>query len=176
MSNLLKNILRFILLMFVQIFVLNRIPALHHLINPYIYFLFILWLPFKTGRASVMILGFITGIVLDYFTKTPGLHASACVLIGYLRPFLINLLIPQEGAEINYEEPSIKSLSFAPYFIYILLLTFIHHAWLFLLEAIQFAGVMYFLSKTFLSVAVSLVLIMVIELLFVRRQRIRANA
>jgi len=174
MSNLLKNIIRFILLMFVQVFVLNRIPALHHYINPYIYLLFILWLPFKTGRLQLMIMGFITGLVLDYFTKTPGLHASACVLISYLRPLLINLLIPQESSEINYEEPSITSLGFMPYFVYLLLLVFLHHSWLFLLEAIQFAGIMYFLTKTLLSVAVSLILTLVVELLFVRRQRIRA--
>lgn len=175
MSRTIKNIVRFIVLLFVQVFVLNRIPALQHWVNPYIYFLFILWLPFNISRISLLIWAFILGITLDYFTKTPGLHASACVLIAYLRPFLINLLVPQEGIEINYQEPSIKSLSFAPYFIYVLLLTFVHHSWLFFLEAIQFADIFYFFIKTLLSVAVSLVLILVIELLFVRRQRFRTN-
>ena len=39
MSKLVKNIVRFILFILVQVFVLNQIPPLHHLINPYIYFL-----------------------------------------------------------------------------------------------------------------------------------------
>src|SRR5688572_20768684 len=140
MSSLVKNIIRFILFILVQVFVLNQIPPLHHLINPYIYFLFILWLPFKTGRKTLMFLGLITGLALDYFTKTPGLHAAPCVLVAYLRPFLINLLITQEGAEANYEEPSIKSMGFGAYFMYVTVLTFMHHAFLFLLEALQFAG------------------------------------
>jgi hypothetical protein len=175
MNNLVKNIIRFIFFILVQVFVLNQIPPLHHLINPYIYFLFILWLPFKTGRKTLMVIALLTGLALDYFTKTPGLHAAPCVLIAYLRPFLINLLITQEGVEANYEEPSIKSLGFASYFMYVAVLTLMHHALLFLLEALQFAGLWYFLVKTLLSVAVSLLLILITELLFVRKQKFRTN-
>ena len=175
MNNLVKNIIRFIFFILVQVFVLNQVPPLHHLINPYLYFLFILWLPFKTGRKTLMILGLLTGLALDYFTKTPGLHAAPCVLIAYMRPFLINMLITQEGVEANYEEPSIKSLGFASYFIYVAVLTLMHHALLFLLEALQFAGLWYFLIKTLLSVAVSLFLVFITELLFVRKQKFRTN-
>src|SRR5665647_3197633 len=116
MSNLVKNIIRFCLFILVQVFVLNQIPPLHQLVTPYIYFLFILWLPFKMGRRTQMLLGFALGFALDCFTKTYGLHAASCVLIAYLRPFLINLLISQEGTESNYNEPSIKSMGFSLFF------------------------------------------------------------
>jgi hypothetical protein len=175
MSKLVKNIIRFILFVLIQVFVFNQIPPVHHLVNPYIYFLFILWLPFQTPRIVLMILALALGLALDYFTKTPGLHAAACVLIAYLRPFLINLLISQEGTEANYQEPSIKSMGFAPYFTYVSVLTLMHHAFLFLLEALQFAGLFYFVIKTLLSVAISLFLILIIELLFVRKQKFRTN-
>ena len=175
MSNLVKNIVRFCLFILVQVFVLNNVPPLHHLVTPYIYFLFILWLPFKMGRKSVMILAFLLGFVLDCFTKTYGLHTAPCVLIAYLRPFLINLLISQEGAESNYNEPSIKSMGFTPYFTYIAILTIAHHSLLFFLEALQTGGYLYFIIKTLLSTAVSLLLIFLTELLFVRKQRFRTN-
>ena len=175
MSNLVKNIIRFILFLFVQVFILNQIPALHHLVNPYLYFVFILWLPFDTGRRTLMILGLATGLVLDFFTKTPGLHAAACVFISYIRPFIINLLISNQGTDNNYEEPSIRSLGLAPYFTYVTVLTFVHHSILFLLEALQFGGILYFLGKTFLSLLVSLLLIMIVELLFIRKQSFRTN-
>lgn len=175
MSSLVKNIVRFILFILIQVFVLNQVPPLHHLINPYLYFLFILWLPFKTGRKTLMCLALVLGLTLDYFTKTPGLHAAPCVLIAYLRPFLINLLITQEGVEANYQEPSIKSLGFGAYFMYVAILTFLHHAFLFLLEALQFAGLWYFLGKTLLSLAISLFLVIITELLFVRKQKFRTN-
>lgn len=175
MSSLVKNIVRFILFILVQVFVLNQVPPLHHLINPYVYFLFILWLPFKIGRKSLMLLALALGMALDYFTKTPGLHAASCVLIAYIRPFLINLLITQEGVEANYEEPSIKTMGFASYFMYVSVLTLLHHSLLFLLEALQLAGLWYFLGKTLLSVAISLFLILITELLFVRKQKFRTN-
>ncbi len=175
MSSVVKNIIRFIFFILIQVFVLNKIPPLHHLANPYLYFLFILWLPFKTGRRNLMILALALGLCLDYFTKTPGLHAAPCVFIAYLRPFLINVLISQEGAEANYEEPSIRSMGFVPYFTYTAVLTLLHHTFLFLLEALQFAGFWYFVGKTLLSVVISLLIILIVELLFVRKQKFRTN-
>lgn len=175
MSNLIKNIIRFSLFILVQVYVLNQVPPLHHLVIPYIYFLFILWLPFKMGRRTVMILALALGFSLDCFTKTYGLHAASCVFIAYLRPFLVNLLISQEGAESNYNEPSIKSMGFVPYFTYVAILTLLHHSLLFFLETLQTGGYLYFILKTLLSSAISLLLILLTELLFVRKQRFRTN-
>ncbi|MEO6135426.1 MAG: rod shape-determining protein MreD [Ginsengibacter sp.] len=175
MSDLVKNIIRFCLFILVQVFVLNQIPPLHQLVTPYLYFLFILWLPFKINRRTLMLLAFMLGFALDSFTKTYGLHSAPCILIAYLRPFLINLLISQEGAESNYNEPSIKSMGFTPYFTYITILTFIHHTLLFFLQAMQTGGYFYFIIKTLLSTAISLALILLTELLFVRKQRFRTN-
>lgn len=175
MSSLVKNIVRFCLFILVQVFVLNQIPPLHHLVTPYVYFLFILWLPFKMGRRTVMVLAFALGFGLDCFTKTYGLHAAPCVLIAYLRPFLINLLISQQGAETNYNEPSVKSMGFTPYFTYVAILTLLHHSLLFFLEALQTGGYLYFIIKTLLSGAVSILLVFLTELLFIRKQRFKTN-
>ena len=130
MSTLVKNIVRFALFILVQVFVLDKIH-LHQLVTPYIYYLFILWMPFRMKRSWQMIVAFALGFTLDSFRHHPGFHAAACVLIAYIRPFLVNLLIPQEGADTNYEEPSFKSMGgFLPYFIFTGVLTLIHHGWL----------------------------------------------
>ncbi len=144
--------------------------------TPYIYYLFILWLPFNMNRSLQLLLGFVVGFTLDAFQHQYGFHAAACVLIAYLRPFLITILMPQEGAETNYDEPSAKSMGgLLPYLIYTAILTFIHHAWLFLLEAWQMGDLWYFVVKTLLSTAISLLLIIITELLFARRQKFRTN-
>ena len=175
MSSLVKNIVRFCLLILVQVYILNQVPPLHRLVTPYIYYLFILWLPFKMGRRTQMLLAFALGFTLDCFTNTYGLHAAACVLIAYIRPFLINVLISQEGTESNYYEPSIQSMGFTPYLTYVTILTFVHHTFLFFLQALQTGGYFYFLLKSLTSTAISLLLILLIELLFVRKQRFRTN-
>ncbi|MEO6683772.1 MAG: rod shape-determining protein MreD [Ginsengibacter sp.] len=175
MSTLVKNIIRFLLFVFVQVFVLNQIPPLHQLVTPYLYLLFILWLPFKMGRRMQMVLAFAIGFALDSFTKSYGLHTAPCVLIAYLRPFLINLLMTRESAESNYNEPSIRSMGFTPYFTYVTVLVFIHHSALFFLQALQSGGYFYFIIKALLSTAVSLILILLTELIFVRKQKFRIN-
>lgn len=175
MNTLVKNIIRFVLLILVQVYVLDQIH-LHKMVTPYLYFIFILWLPFNMNRSMQLLVAFILGFTLDSFRHNPGFHSAACVLIAYVRPFMINLLIPQEGADGNYDEPSIKSMGgLLPYFIYVAVLTLIHNAWLFLLEAWQFGDMWYFLVKTLLSAAISLLLIIITELLFVRKQKFRTN-
>ena len=175
MNSLFKNIIRFIFFILIQVFILDKI-RLHQMVTPYIYFLFILWLPFKIGRTLLMLIAFIVGFTLDSFRHTPGFHAAACVLIAYVRPFLINIMIPQEGAETNYQEPTFRSLGgLLPYLIYAGVLSLLHNGWLFLLEAWQFGDIWYFFVKTFLSTGVNLLLILVTELLFTRKQRFRTN-
>jgi hypothetical protein len=175
MSQLVKNILRFIIFILIQVYVLDQVPPLHRFVVPYLYFLFILWLPFSVPRFWLLIIGFALGLTLDYFTGTPGIHAAPCVLIAYLRPFLINLLISQEGQELNYAEPSIKSLGWAPYFLYILIFTFIHHFYLVFIEWLQFGNFLYFLGKVLGTTGVSFLLIFITEMLFFRKQKFRTN-
>ncbi len=175
MSTLLRNIIRLILFILLQVFVLNEIEPLHQYITPYIYFLFILWLPFSLSRSGLLIVSFITGICLDFFTKTPGLHAAACVLIGYLRPFLINLLMPQQGVEFNYREPSIASLGFTQYITYVSVLTLFHHGLLFSIQAFQFGNILYLILKTLGSTVISLLLVTIIEIIFIRKQKFLTN-
>ena len=176
MSSLIKNIARFIIFILIQVFILDKIPPLHQFFIPYLYFIFILWLPFNTNRLVGMFIGFLLGLTLDYFEGTPGLHAAPCTLIAYLRPFLLNLLIPQETTEQSYTEPSIKSMGATPYSIYVLFLTFIHHFYLIMIEWLQFGKFSYFIGKVAGTTAVSLLLIFITEMLFFRKGKYRTNA
>jgi len=174
-SDFIRNLIRFILLIILQVYVLNTIPHLHQFITPYVYYLFLLWLPFNISRIGLLITGFITGMALDFFTMTPGLHAAACVLVAYARPFVINILTPKETSEFNYCEPSPKSLGWTPYFVYIFVLTLLHHGYLTLLEWLSFGTFLSFLIKIVATTAISILLIFTIELLFPRRMKFRTN-
>jgi rod shape-determining protein MreD len=175
MSELLKNIIRFFLFILVQVFILSHMPPLHRFVTPYLYYLYILWLPFGLSRMTITFIGFIFGLTLDYFLKTPGLHAAACTLIAYVRPFVIGMLISQEGADKNYVAPSIVSMGWAPYGTYVLVLTVLHHSYLTLLEWMSFGSFVYFVGKVVASTAVSLLLVLLTEVLFFRKQKFRTN-
>lgn len=175
MNDFLKNIIRFILFIFVQVYVLDKIPHLHKFITPYIYYLFILWLPFSISRQWLLITGFLTGLTLDYFSMTPGLHAAACTLVAYVRPFIINILTPRDSTEFNYKEPSPLAMQWTPYAVYIFILTLLHHGYLVLLEWLSFGSFLDFLIKVVATTGISLLLIFTVELIFPRKLRFRTN-
>lgn len=173
MNLIVKNTIRFFFILFIQVFILNKIPPLHQFVVPYFYFLFILWLPFKTRRWVILLVGFLLGFTIDMFYKTPGLHTSASVLIAYLRPFVINLLLPKEATEWGNEEPNRVSMGALPFTTYVILLTIFHNLYLIFLEWMQFGSFLYFLGKLIATSLVSLLLILISELLVNRRTRTR---
>ncbi|MBX3239726.1 MAG: rod shape-determining protein MreD [Chitinophagaceae bacterium] len=175
MGELPKNIFRFISFILVQVFILNKIPPLHQFVTPYLYFLFILWLPFKVSRPALTFIGFIFGLSLDYFTKTPGLHAAACCLVAYIRPFVINILISKEDSGYNYTSPAPSSMGWSQYMVYVFVLSLAHNFWLVFLEWLQLRNFLYLVGKIIATTGVSFLLIMITEGLFFRKQKFKTN-
>jgi cell shape-determining protein MreD len=169
MNNILKNSIRFVLFLLIQVIILNEVPPLHQFITPYLYFTFLLWLPFGTNRLTLTILGFVLGYSLDVFTNTPGLHAAAATLVGYVRPTVLNLLLAQETSEEVNKEPSVGTMGWGPFLIYVFLLTFVHHFYLVLLEWLQFGNFTYFIGKVIATSLMSVLLILLVELVMNRR-------
>jgi len=173
-NDFLRNIFRFAAFIAIQVYVLNRLH-LHEFIIPYIYYLFILWLPFSVSRMGLLIIGFITGLTLDYFSMQIGIHAAACTLIAYVRPFIINVLAPKENTEFNYREPSAKAMGWPPYLVYVLILTVLHHTYMTFLQWLQFGSFLAFFIKVISTTGISMLLIITAELLFPRKLKFRTN-
>ncbi len=170
MNSFIKNSIRFILFLLIQVVILKEVPPVHQFITPYLYFLFILWLPFGINRLSITLLGFILGFILDLFSNTPGLHAAACGLMAYIRPSILNLLLAQEASEEVHKEPSVGTMGWGPYLFYVFALTFIHHFYLVLLEWLEFGSFTYFLGKVIATTTMSVLLIFLVELIMNRRK------
>ncbi len=166
MINFFKNIIRFVLFLGVQVYVLNNVPPLHHFISPVIYYLFLLWLPFSTDKFWLLIIGFLLGLSFDYFLMTPGLHAAGCVLIMYLRPALINLFVQYEKNEFTYREPSAAAMGWAPFLTYVFILTIVYHGYISFLEWLQFGNFLDFLFKIISSSIISMLLVITLEVIF----------
>lgn len=173
MNLIVKNIVRLIIILLIQLFILNNIPPLHQLVVPYVYFVFLLWLPFRITRMMLLFVGLSLGLLVDMFYKTPGLHAAACLLIAYLRPYVIGLLLPKENTEWGNEEPTRYTMGPMPYTTYIIILTLLHHSYLVFLEWMQFGSFLYFLGKVIATTLVSLLLILIADLFLARKSRTR---
>ena len=168
MNNLLiKNIIRFIVLVLVQVFVLNNIRISGH-INPYLYVLFILLLPFETPGWLLLVSSFFLGLSIDMFAHTPGLHASASVLMAFLRPGVIRLLSGTKSLEPGMK-PGLKSMGFRWFFLYSTILILVHHLFLFYVEIFRFSEFLQTLYRAVLSAIITLVLVILTEYLFIKK-------
>ncbi len=134
-SEILKYSLKFILLVLVQVLILNNIQY-SGFINPYAYILFLLILPVRIPKSLLLIIAFFTGLTVDMFGNSIGLHASACLLLAYARPMVLRILAPRDGYETD-TVPSIIGQGFKWFMIYTALLTVIHHLLLFYLESFR---------------------------------------
>jgi rod shape-determining protein MreD len=94
-GDLFRNIVRFIVLLMVQVLVINQIELTGY-VNPYIYILFIMMLPINMNKHMVLLLSLLMGLSVDIFSNTVGMHTSACLLIGFLRPYLLHFIAPRE--------------------------------------------------------------------------------
>jgi len=160
MPVVLQNIFRFILLVLFQVLVLNNIQFLGY-INPYIYILFILALPVRTPRWFALLLAFGIGITIDMFSNTGGMHAFAAVMVAFLRNGTIKLFTAIE--EGNNPTPSFHTFGVGAYVKYVVLMVFIHHTTLFILEAFSLANFWLMLAKILLSSVVTILLVLGIQ-------------
>ena len=125
------NVIRFNILVLVQVVVLNQV-LINNLLNPQLYILFILLLPFSTRHDVLVLISFLTGLTMDLFSNTAGIHAASCTLIGYLRPYLINLIKPSSEYKMD-DQPTIGSMGLQWFLTYAAVLVLLHHFMLFLL-------------------------------------------
>jgi cell shape-determining protein MreD len=168
MNNILiKNIIRFILLVIIQVFVLNNI-RIYGYVNPYIYVLFILLLPFETPGWLLLVSSFLLGFTIDFFSHTPGMNAAAAVFMAFCRPGMILLLSGSKGIEQGMK-PGIKDMGFKWFFLYSIILTFLHHIVLFYIEIFRFNEFFFTLYRVVLSTAATIILVILIEYLFIKK-------
>jgi len=158
------NIIRFLVLTLFQVFVLNNVQ-LSGYINPYIYILFILLLPFETPKWLLLIFAFLQGLTIDMFVQTPGMHAAACVFMAFLRPVIIGTISSKKEYEPGIQ-PSIQDLGFTWFVSYAGILTLAHHFVLFFAEVFRVSEFFTTLQRIIYSTAFTLVLIIVSQYVF----------
>ncbi|MCU0407770.1 MAG: rod shape-determining protein MreD [Bacteroidales bacterium] len=166
-NTLLKFGSAFLLLILAQVLVFNNIQF-SGFINPYVYVLFILLLPLAVPGWLLLLLAFITGMTMDFFVNSPGMHTAATVLAGYVRPYILRILSPRDGYESG-PNPSISAYGFRWFFTYTAVIIFIHHIALFYLEVFRLADFFRTFLRVILSSAFSVMFILIIE--YYRKRR-----
>lgn len=159
--------IRFIVLVFVQVLILNHINFLGY-INPYIYILFIALFPIKNNRIVLILLSFLLGITIDMFLDTGGMHAGASVFIAYVRPVVL-----KSSFGMIYEHQTVKfnTVDFGSKLTYFTLLTVLHHIVLFSLEIFSVSKIIFIFQKTLCSSIFTILLSVVVTIIFSRKSK-----
>ena len=137
-----------ILILLVQIIICNNIHVFGY--APPVLLAY-LTMKFHRGssRESLIVFGFVIGLIFDIFSNTIGKGMAACTFLGMMHPYLLGLFSPTESVEMFV--PSFKSMGFDRYFYYVVATMLLFHFVFYLLEDFSSNHPKIVLTGTFVS-------------------------
>ncbi|UHG91447.1 hypothetical protein [Spirosoma oryzicola] len=133
LREILSAVFLFLLYLVLQILLVRNLVLFDYAFC-FVYIACVLLLPNETSLTWLLLIGFVTGIIVDTFYNTLGMHAAATVLMAYCRPLIVRSQIDVPGLEHRIEF-SLKELGAGAFFRYVFILALIHHTALFFIEA-----------------------------------------
>lgn len=155
-----KRIGWFIGLILLQVLVLNNIHIAGYA-TPFLYVYFILKFSIGTSRNEVMLWGFFLGLIIDIFSNTPGVNASASVLAAFSCPLFLQLFSPRDSLD-NFE-PGVKTMGIISFLKYVLICVLLHHTVLLTIESFSFFDLPMLLLRIISSAILTTLCILAIE-------------
>lgn len=155
--------LRFLIILLVQVLILKRINIGSGDFNYFHLFLFplcLLLLPYNMPKIGAILLGFISGLMLDLFYDTPGINAACSVLLTFIRPVIHLWLEPRGGYTMN-ASPTIRSMGNRWFISYAAIGMGIYILSFFSLQAFSFVFILSILLKSIFSFILSFILILI---------------
>ena len=128
-------------------------------ISPFPYILFIILYPVNGNKSTLILSSFLLGIIMDLFSNSGGIHATACLVLAYARPSIFKFAF---GLSYEYQTIKINDVLTPQRFSFILLSVIIHHFTLFILEAFQLTYILDTLLTTLLSTVFTIIICIII--------------
>lgn len=151
------------LVLALQILVFNTLNISGY-INPYMYPLLIILLPFDIAGWLLLVIAALLGLFIDLFTGTLGIHLFSLVFMAGIRPMVINFL--SLGKFDQDSSINIKQHGLIVTLVYISILFLVHHLSYFLMESFSYNGMGAAVLRTFASTFFSILLSLIILLFF----------
>lgn len=167
-SSIIKNGIRFVLLVLAQILIFKSIDLDTNgfsYFTIFIYPVFILLLPIRTPTVLVVLLGFLLGMTVDVFYDSLGVHAGASVFSAFIRSTILNLLEPRGGYEVN-ASPTKSNYGINFFFKYAAIFMFFHIVVYFSLEIFTPVYFNEIFIRTGFSFVLSILFIIIFQYLF----------
>jgi rod shape-determining protein MreD len=162
-----KTVFRFVFFILLQVWALNNVH-LFRIVEPFLYVYIIVKFPVRMSRTQTIVFSFLSGLVIDVFSNTPGMHAAACSLAGFLRDPLMKAFVDREQSE--NATPSYHTFGMGAFMRYAASLVVIHHLTLYLIESVSLFDPAFLFLRIFASVILTTLCIFVAEAFNVNRK------
>ncbi|TXC75611.1 hypothetical protein [Luteibaculum oceani] len=170
MGKLAKILLRTLLIVLIQVWILDQVNIMGTWVVLFIYPLAIIKLPVKIPTIPSMLIGLAIGLLVDVFTGTYGLNASCGLILGYLKPKIIALISGREELE-EIQEPGLFRPGLQWFLTLTLFILLAHSLWYFNLSQFQLSSFFKIQGRALLSTLFSFLLIILAEVLFANQKR-----
>lgn len=151
-----KQFVRYVIVMILQVLLFDQLQ-LWGACHPYIYVLCLLMMPITLPHSASMIIGAAAGLVMDVFCNSLGVHMAACILLMFLRPYLIGAIVNDKD-RLN-EQISSRAIGTEALIKYVVIGVLIHHLTVFSLAAWSFSHIWFVLLETLVSSIVTILII-----------------
>ncbi len=151
-----KQIGRYILVMLLQVLLFDQLQ-LWGACHPYIYLLCLLMMPITLSPIVDMLIGAGIGLIMDVFCNSLGIHTASCILIMFLRPYLLGVILNDKD-RLN-EQVSLRAIGMEAFIKYTVTLVLIHHLTVFSLAAWSWQHIGFVLLETLVSSAITIFVI-----------------
>lgn len=161
-SAVIKSFVQFFLLLAAQIIIFNNIDLFGY-INPFPYILFIILFPVNGNKQLLIVTSFLLGITMDLFSNSGGVHAAACLILAYARPYIFKFAF---GLSYEYQTIKINDALTPERFSFLLVAVVIHHFALFILEVFQLSSLWDILLRTVIGTLFTLLICIILIYIF----------
>ncbi len=151
-----------LVIILLQVFLFSRINLWGYAV-PLLGVMVLFHTPLNAGRIGNMMMAFVTGVILDAFSNTPGVAAGALTLTAFVQYPLLRAMISKDVVEDAV--PDCHLLGQYKFFWYMAILIAVHHCAYFMLESFSFFNLANLLLRFLGSYVLSMMLAWCIEIL-----------
>lgn len=125
-----EQVLNLIFMLLLQLPLVHKITLFDKAFG-FFYVGFLLFLPINLSRSYLMLIAFLSGLIVDVFSNTPGMHALSCVFILFVRNFWLSII---NDDWVDLGNLNVATMKVTGFLSFIFPLIFIHHFLLFVIE------------------------------------------
>ena len=163
-----KQLLSFLFIFLFQILVLKQVHLFWGSFNYISLMIVPLWymlLPVQTPKWLLVVIGFVSGLIIDWFYDSPGVFASAGTFIGFLRQIVLSYVEPKGGYN-RIAIPSKYHLGLNWFVTYASISMLLYLIFYFSMEVFTPAYLVKILLKTVFSFVLSILLVLLYVFIF----------